>query len=150
MLEHRNTREQRQMAFWQDFVSSLARRGRSIEPKNPHPKSWMTFDLGYSGIELGAYHSVRELTCSTEILLSGRKAKERFAILEPYKAKIESELGFELFWYNPNNKMRCRIYRTRKDIDVGDSTQWPNIISWSIDNLYEMKRVFTPYLPMLN
>ena len=65
------------------------------------------------------------------------------------EARIESELGEPLNWYNPENKRVCRI-RLRSDADLHDRSQWPNYHEWLRVKLEALQRFFGPRIKLLD
>lgn len=70
------------------------------------------------------------------------QSKEYYAALEVDRGEIDRELGTDVTWYNVPETNACCIYM-RRDADLDDRDQWPELFAWLAENLETLHRVFS-------
>ena len=151
-------RKKLQLGFWHGFREHVLSNSRIIKPTKPLPQHWMNIAIGRSGFKLTAIASMydssgeagydqQELRAEFEIN-DRDHSKGYYAILEAERDQIESELGEELTWYNPENAVVCRIY-LRRNADLEDEQQRGEQYAWLLEKLERLYRVFSPRVKAL-
>ena len=115
----------------------------------------MNHALGRSGLHLCSIVSTWNSETNgkgpeirAELYLSGKTAKLDFVELEKQKAEIETNLGFNLRWHNPEGKNACRL-AVRQEADFLNEALWPQQFEWLRQKLETMHRVFAPIVKTL-
>jgi len=140
-----------QLEFWTAFRAYLLSSGSSLRAGKALPQHWIDVSLGRGGTKLSGvastWDSATGKSCSgelrAEVVLFDRHAKDFFAALEGQRSIIDSEIGEQLHWHNPDNKRMCRIY-VRRTADLYDRAQWPTYYQWLRERLETLHRVFSP------
>lgn len=141
--------KQLQLQFWTGFRDFAQTKSSLIKPTKPLPQNWMNIAIGRSGFNLTAVASLWDSETSSydknevraELSINGEHAKNYFLQLEAEKADIETQLGFPLTWYSPDNSRVCRIF-VRKTAILRNQGQWPELYRWLLDNLESLHRIF--------
>lgn len=148
--------KQLQLRFWTAFKEHMESKGSFVRCQKPLPQHWANHAIGRSGIHLTSIISnwnsetnSRDPEMRAELYMHGDNAKQEFAALEKEKESIEKALGFPLTWWNPENKMMCRLY-TRQNADFLNEQLWPQQFEWLRQRLETMHRVFAPIVKNLS
>lgn len=139
-----------QLDFWTEFKVHVEEQGSIITPTKPQPHNWMPFALGRTGFMLCAVASTWDSEAGSydsneiraEIYIQGESAKAHFEKLEAFKSDIERELDELPTWYNPHDKLACKIY-LRKSIALDDRGNWPEQHAWLLEKLEKLHRAFS-------
>jgi hypothetical protein len=141
--------KQTQLRFWIAFRAFMESNSH-IRCQKAYPQHWMTHSIGRTGIHLTSIASLWDSESDTknpeirvELALVGKNAKQHFAALEKNKEQIEKELGFPVFWHNPEEKNACRIY-VRQNADFLNPERWPEQHRWLKEKLETFHKVFAP------
>lgn len=140
---------QLQKAFWTAFRDYVLSGKTTIRPTKPLPQNWMNLALGRSAIWMQAiastYNTVEQSRgvgeIRAEVVCGDRDSEAYFALLEQDKMAIEAEFGEPLQWYSVPGVMMRRI-SLRRDADIRDETQWPELNAWLKDKLERLRVVF--------
>jgi hypothetical protein len=145
----------KQLKFWTAFKIFMDE-NTSIKCGNPSAHHYMHFTVGLTGAYISASMSLWDFLTEAEkpehrvqIVFNGSKAKQRFAVLEAQKQIIESELGFNLIWFNPADNQRTRIL-TLHEADFENEENWPGQFQWFRERLELFYKVFTPILKTID
>lgn len=141
-----------QVAFWTAFKEFVSQYDTPVRTTKPRPQHWMAMGIGRSGFQISAvasfWDSVAESFDShevrAELVLKDRSANDYFALLEASRESIESELGYPLAWYNPPDKMMCRLYVRRAVEDLQDQEEWSELHDWLLKRIEDFHRVLKP------
>ncbi len=141
-----------QLAFWTAFKSYAVDRETTVRTTKAHPQHWMAMGIGRSGFNVFAVASFWDSEAESfdsheiraELVLSDRRAKEYFGVLQEERESIESALGYSLTWYNPPDKMMCRLYVRQPVEDLRDQQDWPELHEWLLTHLEDLHRVLKP------
>ncbi len=148
--------KQLQLRFWTLFAEHVRANSAGLTPTKPQPQHWMNLSIGRSGFKLSAivsfWNSVKASYETGEIRaefeISIRNASQSFDTLFAQKEELESQLGYSLTWYKPENANACRIF-IRQDADLNDEKRWPEYADWIMKRLEELRRVFGPLVKQL-
>ncbi len=145
-----------QVEFWSRFREYVEAHGATFKPTKPLPQHWMNIAIGRVGFKLTAiaslYDSMAESFDQHEIRaqleLNDHNAKSYYSQLYALKDTVEEKLGEPLTWYNPQDKMACRIF-LRTTADLQNRTLWPNYHEWLKVKLDALRHVFAPIVKVL-
>ncbi len=141
-----------QLRFWHAFKSYVEDHGSQIRTGKPSAQNWMNLSLGKTGYQLLAVASMWDQESRSyskneiraELYVSSEESKSKFVEIESQRERIESELGYELTWLNPEEMKSARAY-TRKTVDLNDEVDWANQHAWLLENLVKLQKVFKPF-----
>lgn len=147
--------KQTQLEFWTAFRDYMEEKS-NIRCQKPSPQHWMVHPIGKSGIHLSSIASMwnSETNCSdpeirVELVITGKAAKQNYAVFEKRREEIEKAVKLPLKWHNPESKAMCRIY-TRTNTDFLSRKLWSQQHEWLREKLETFHRVFAPIIKMLD
>ena len=76
-----------------------------------------------------------------EVTLIGDHAKSFYDLILQQKDLIETELGYNLYWYNPENAKNCRIY-IRQTVNLQSRSNWNEQHQWLLKHLEDLHKAF--------
>jgi len=136
--------------FWKEFCAFLDQSSSKLRTAKPQPQHWLNVALGRGGARLVAIAStwnsetnkggIGEIRAEVEFF--HKNSKVFYTLLEKQKEEIESELGSNLIWYNPENAQVCRIY-LRKTADISLREEWGEQHAWLKEQLEALYRIFS-------
>jgi hypothetical protein len=138
-----------QLEFWRAFCAFCEEQPLAFRTPSPRPRHWMSIALGRSGFKLSAIASCRSSlessqdTWEVRAEFFARDGEVHLSALEAQREEIESELGFQLTWYNPEDKRMGRA-SICYSVDLADRKTWPGACAWLADHLDRMHRVLGP------
>ena len=146
-----------QLEFWTAFRSYVLEHSKVIKPTKPLPQAWMNIAIGRSGFLLqaiastwaSASNSYSSNEVRAEFVLHDSSADAYFRILQSKRSELETSLGEQLTWYNPDNVRVRRIYLQR-NADLNDRADWPNQHAWLLQKLEALHRLFAPIVKTLD
>jgi len=111
----------------------------------------MNISIGRSGFGLCAISSRRSNESNSfesgeirvELVLTSDAAKSHFETLGASRAAIETDLGYEVTWHNPEDAKSAKIH-VRETADIRDPEKWGTQSAWLLERLEDFKRVFGP------
>lgn len=141
-----------QLAFWAAFKNFVAQRDTPVRTTKAHPQHWMAMGIGRSGFHVSAVASFWDSEAESfdsheiraELVLSDQHAKDYYAALQAERGAIESELGYSLTWYNPPDKLMCRLHVRRSVGDLRKQEAWHELHEWLLSHLEDLHRVLKP------
>lgn len=144
--------EKLQLEYWTEFKASLPENSRLRLHKAP-PSNTISCSVGRSGAQIQfAVSSWDPLTNTysdpyirVELYLYEEDSKVLFEKLLADKINVETEIGSELFWYNPDDIRACRIW-LKKDADYTQRDQWREQFKWFKETGELLHRVFAKKL----
>jgi len=86
----------------------------------------------------------RENSIGIELYINDNKAL--FDSLHRYKEEIENALGFDLRWLRMDEKKASRIIHYLGGLNFDDHSNYPSLMSETIDKIVIMRKVFRSYL----
>jgi len=128
--------------YWCGFHDHLRANDSLLNGVKPLPQVWNDFALGKSGCFLEALCNTTEKRIGVHLILTGGKADERFAKLEPQRKQIEQEVGTELTWHAPTDKKQRHVILRKNSVDPADRADWPNQYAWLQSHLELFHKVF--------
>lgn len=145
-----------QLDFWSAFGRYCEENPPRFKMVKPQPQHWLYYGLGRGGFNLTSIASFWDSVTNTsenheiraELTIDGLNAKAHYQSLEDRRDEIESSLGRELSWHNPENRRSCRLY-TRKIVRLDDQDRWPEYLAWLLNELNDFHRVFSPIIRSL-
>ena len=141
-----------QLEYWTQFRATT--NGKThLKLHKAQPSNYLTASVGRGGVLLLFVVSTWDPVTNgytdpyirAEINLEGMDAKELFAKLVAMRSEIETEVGEELVWYNPENARNCRIWIMKKAA-LTDRLTWPEQHAWLLEKGELLHRVFTKRL----
>ena len=134
----------RQREYWAALNGILDAAGGPVRGnRKPGPRSWMGHGVGRTGFSLVAVANPSKKYVRTELYISGKDAKNFFALLEDQKYEIEQELDYPLEWEELPARQDCRIARYLGDVDPEDESDWSRQHEWLATHLNGMHAVFS-------
>ncbi len=132
-----------QLEYWSALRELIESRGGLVNPTKAHPKAFMNFSLGKSGIWLSAYIRVRDGGISV-LLITGRPhASAYFRLLEQDRETYDAEFGQPLEWPERLNQKQKHVRIRLVDADPNDRDDWPRQQEWIYDKLQRMHSTFS-------
>ena len=138
-----------QLQFWTTFRDYMEEHS-PIRCQKPSPRHYMNHSIGKSGIHLSSVASMWNSETGTngpeirvELVLQGNFAKQNYSVLEKRRQEIETDIGEQLKWRNPEEANMCRIY-TRINANFLDSKLWKQQHEWLRNKLEVFYKVFSP------
>ena len=143
-------RETQSRRFWTELCGHLRQRGSQLHPLEPivsDYKHYRDFQIGIPGFAVRASQRIKE-GLGAAFIMRGANASTYFSTLLEQQAEIHKECGGSLEWYpTPREK---RVAFIKQDIDVTDTTDWPNQHAWLASKLEKLNEVFRPRIMTLN
>jgi hypothetical protein len=131
-----------QFEFWKGFHSYLSQNS-DISPRSPRAQHWMDLGLGRTGTWHRLTMNTRDKWVSSGVTIKTENRLELYHQLHDEKETIESELGFELDWWELADKKESYIGINHL-CDTKDESKWPEMYIWLTETLEEMHKVFNP------
>jgi hypothetical protein len=139
-----------QLEFWKAVREMGEAGGGPLSFRKPRPQHWYNFAVGRSGFSISLNAKTmfsKELSC--ELYISGRVGADlAFELLKEQQQEIEAKLG-PLDWMALPGKGACRIVQ-RKDADLENRENWPELIEWSLERAEAFHSVFSPLVTALD
>lgn len=137
-----------QLAFWTAYKEYMDSNS-FIKCQKPAPQHWNSNAIGRSGFHLSSIASfwdseanVKSTELRVELVLESKDSDFFFTKLEKDKKQIEKEVGANLKWHNPPNKIMRRIY-IRRSADIKNENDWPDQHKWLRENQEIFHNVFS-------
>ncbi len=142
--------KQQQIQFWVAFRNYVDKNGKRIKGTKPLPQNWMNIALGRTGFKLAAIASMKNSETDApynheiraEVVVDTPTSKVDFEKLVAQKQAIETELGEELNWYNPEGKRMCSIYFRKPVENIFDEERWQEYDEWLLQKLEALHKAF--------
>jgi hypothetical protein len=146
-----------QLKFWTFFREFVISRETPIRPTKPLPQHWMNIFIGKGGFQLSAIASVWDSEAGSfesgeiraEFYIHHQDAKHYFELLHQQKEEVETQIGYQLVWHNPEETQSCRIF-VRKPVNLRDEGDWQNQFHWLLGRLEDLYAVFGPRIKNLS
>lgn len=144
-----------QLEYWTQFRARTNGK-TNLKLHKAQPSNYLTASVGRGGVLLLFVVSTWDPVTNgytdpyirAEINLEGMDAKELFAKLVTMRSEIETDVGEELVWYNPDNARNCRIWIMKKAAFT-DRQTWPEQHTWLLEKGELLHRVFSRRLKTL-
>ena len=138
--------QQLQVDYWTSFGEFLAAQQSTLRAPKPYPSNWMSYGLGRSGCSLIIRVAQQEMSVGVDV--DKKDHPTWYTQLEEQREEIESDLDCPLVWEEkPEN--RYALIRVKKECDLQDSNQWPDIHTWLVKYMVPMQSVFRPRVKLL-
>ena len=132
-----------QRKFWEGFHPYLSQNSKIVSPQSARPQHWMNLAIGTSGVWHKITMNTRDKWVSSGIVIKTENRLELYRQLYDEKETIESELGFELEWFELAHKKESYI-GINHHCDTKDESKWPEMYVWLTETLEAMHNVFSP------
>jgi hypothetical protein len=129
--------------FWAQFLDKINKQSPLCQNISPSNDNWIGIGLGKSGIGLNLV--ISRTYARVEIYINRGSAEENkawFDKLAASKDEIEKALGTPLIWERMDNKVTSRIKYQRDGLNVFNEEEWPQMISFLIDGIMRMHKIF--------
>jgi hypothetical protein len=133
--------------YWAAFGEHLASIGFALRVPKPSSSNWMNWGLGRSGIHLLAVVNAANVVVGVEV--NSRDRPTWFAQLLARRDEVENRVGFDLEW-EERPKHKYSIIRCRRDVDMRDESNWPEVHSWLSNHLERLRDAFSPLVTDLD
>lgn len=139
-----------QLDFWNAFTDQLKQNSK-LPFSKPWPGNWIMHAIGEGNVHLSSvastYDSVQGAMkggeLRAELVIATDNAKDIFAKLQKERAAIETELGEEMVWHNPQDVKSCKVL-VRKSVDLWNREDWPEQHRWLKEHLERIEQVLRP------
>ena len=146
--------------YWSELREYLQQEGIQLQARpvgTGDRERFQSFDVGRRTFFLEAWLYQRAPnTALSEIgvrlRMSGRDGPAHLDLLEKESEEIVRELGETPKWRkysNPDRNLNI-VYVDKIDVDVTDTTDWPNQHAWLASKLEKFSKVFRPRIMTLN
>jgi hypothetical protein len=132
-----------QSEYWAALAGYLEGHGAAFRSPKARPRTWQTWGLGRSYIQLVAYVNVRNKNNAVCIYLSGPDAEAHYQLLYDQREDLEAALGFPLEW---EKSVKDRKLIARRPGDTTDRSRWPEQHAWLFQTMVAFQRVFQPLI----
>jgi hypothetical protein len=141
-----SSKREKYKAYFQTLIDELREKHKFTGAKSANPKNGFKFSSGISGITYGAVF-VKNGEAKTEIYIDQKdqdKNKRLFDALKLREKEITDNYGSPLKWERLDEKGASRIAIYRDGIIESSDSELEDIRKWHIENLLNIKKVFTP------
>ncbi len=129
--------------FWAKLLKQMNSQSTLFQNINPTKDFWISTGIGFGGITFAFVISKRY--ARSEIYIGKAEAEENKAIfdeLKKHKEDIEKAFGTELEWERLDTKKSCRIKAEKKDVNIYNKDDWPNMMDFMIESMINLEKVF--------
>lgn len=133
-----------QLDFWTEFSVYLDNNKSTLRTRKPNPQHWYDMSLGSSKAHLSLTIVSQSKSMTTGVYIPDNK--ELYHRLEEKKEEIEREFGCALEWFPLEQKKASRIYFSKEDIDVYDTTRWGEYFEWLKTHSEKIQKVFSKHI----
>lgn len=142
-----------QLEYWTTFREHLSSRGSLLRPAGPNARHWLPIGIGRRGFHLTAIASTYSRTAGSyasdeiraELVMRGEDADDFYQHALAQREELETRIGEQLHWYNPENAKRCAVQLMRQ-ADLSDRADWPKQHEWLQERLEGLHEVFGPLI----
>ena len=139
-----------QLKYWETFQSLLEEKNGVVRGNNqPHPKPWISYPIGKTGMHLSAVMLRLQKKVRAELYLKPPHSSKFFWQLKNQKEEIVNELGFELVWEELPQKASNRIAVYLDPADPEDEADWGRQHEWLAEKLNNLHCVLRPRVQLL-
>ena len=140
--------KQLQLRFWTEFKEFMEAQRSPVRCQKPLPRNGMNHSLGKTGIYMVSIMP-NQYEIWAQVYIEGPNAKKHYVGLAAKRELVDTSLGFQPVWQNPEDRNLCRIYTVLPKIDTADTTRWPEYHEWLKQHLEAFQRVFAPLIRQL-
>ncbi len=133
----------KQLEFWIEYKDLVNSHDREIRCAKPIPRHWMAHSIGRGWVHFSSVFLTGKPIARVELVLTGDKSKDHFAVLELQRNSIEEAMGVDLNWRNPPNVKRAYVDVT-SEFDFRSPDQRESAKEWLFDNLVRFHEVLKP------
>ena len=132
-----------QRDYWTAFHEVLDRLGGPISgSRKPQPKSWMSYPIGRTGMNLGTVMNRPEKRIYAQLYLATKHAKAFFHLLLEQRVEVERKFDGSLEWEELPERQDCRIAVYRDQTDPENRGDWTQQHEWLAKSLNDLHRAF--------
>ena len=139
---------QLQLEFWTEFEKRLRETKELPSTQVARPQYWYNVALGRSGAHLSCIANTWEKRIGVRVYLRSYLADQALQGLASQKEAIEEEIGSALSW-NPHPDKSDKIILLDRPADISLRAQWPDYLSWLVDQTLRFRRAFAPRVKAL-
>jgi len=136
------------LEFWALLLKEIKGKSTIFQNSNPTKDHWLV--AGGTDIAGASFQFIITYTNAAVHLNFGRPTtsenKLLFDSLATYKAQIEEKFGTELNWERMDDKKSSRVSFTKAGLNYFKKEDWPQIISFLIENINLLEAAVRPYL----
>lgn len=136
--------------YWCGLHEHLRTNNSFLSGIKPLPQVWNEFLLGKTGCYLQGYINRSDKHISVHLVLTGKRANERYSILEPQRKHIEHEAGTKLIWQAPEDKKQRYVILRKQDVDPTERSDWSSQFTWLQTHLELFYKLFQQRVKMLD
>lgn len=132
------------LEFWTMFNDEVINQGKPFNIRKPTVDHWYDIAIGNSEAHITVSLIKKYNNVLVEFWINNNK--ELFDQLYENKEEIESQLFFDLEWLRLDNKKASRIISYINNLNLGNHSNYHELINESIKRIIEMRKVFKKYL----
>lgn len=142
----RGSRQEKIKSFWAEFLDASSKSDQTrhlTENLTARSEMWIPVSLGKGGISLNLVVSGKYVRAEIYINRGDKNVnKDIYDIFERDKEQIEQETGLQFTWERMDDKVTSRIKRQNDNLSVYRKEDYPEMISFLLENLKKMQPVF--------
>ncbi len=133
--------------FWNYFFDKIKGRSNLFQKSKPTGEGWATTGSGVGNLMYLVTIKKNCVTCAFNIN-RGYKEESKMIFDELIKSKdeIENKMGRALEWRRMDDSRSSNILYENFGMDVYQTTEWPKIAEFLIEEMNKMEQAFKPYL----
>ena len=140
-----------QRDYWTAFLEALEKSAGPVSGnRKPQPKSWMSYPIGRTEMNLGTVMNRPEKRIYAQLYLKTKHAKAFFHLLREQKPEVEKGFGLPLEWEELPERQDCRIAVYLDSADPEDRSDWAHQHEWLAKSLNRMHKVFAERVKALD
>ncbi len=133
-----------QLEWWTAFRDALMVAKAIPSAQSPRGQYWYNIALGKTGYHLSATANVDEGVIGVRVYMMHRYGGDvALSQLLESRAEIEQAVGEMLTW-NPNPEASDKVIVLNRKADIRIKDQWPGHLSWMVDAVVRLRKVFAP------
>lgn len=128
-----------QRNYWTKVKEEIDKNYSIFSSRKPRGQHWYNLAIGKPLAHISLIMNTQMPGLKVQLHIPN--SEELFEYLYDSKEEIESELGYELEWSNPENTKSANIIIVKKT-DVDDESIWEENINWHLTKAEEFYKVF--------
>lgn len=142
--------QQVQLAYWTALRAYMEQKGGRVNPTKAHPKGYMAFSLGKTGVWLSAWIRVKQKGISVHLVCGDDDALANFKLLQEDQHEFDSKFGEPLEWRELPGKKQKYVSIRLDDADPANRDDWDRQHAWMHDKLERMHKTFADLVRSLD
>ena len=136
--------------FWHQTLEALEKASVGLYSNvAPGRDNWLNAGSGLSGVHYSMVFNRDEVRVNFALHRASKEQnKALFDLLNSRGTAFNEAYGTPLSWRRMDDKI-ISIIECALAFDAHDQESWPAIISWLVDHVQRMERVFSPEIPFL-